>query len=366
LDFPKHTRIDKGTVLLLPGSATSENLFRGLRNALLGTGNVVLEASRGALDPVLDFAQSVSEGLSCRPRRLDCRFLYDARGSELYERITEQPEYYPTRTEAAILARHAPDIAGLTGPLTLVELGSGNSVKTDHLFSAYLRRKPSLCYIPVDVSLSALHLACRNLSRQRPGVRVVGIHGTYQEALPLFRATSPTMVIFLGSTIGNLAQEEASIFLGQVADHLAPGDYFLLGIDLVKSRQVLEAAYNDAAGVSEAFTRNLFMRMNRELGSTLDISSIEHLARYDSRQEQVEIHARFNRGQTINIAPLNRYFNISAGEKILVEISRKFRVGEVQALLEYYGMKTCRIFSDERKWFGLLLMQKVPFRPNHS
>ena len=325
----------------------------------------MLEASHGAINPVLDFALSVTEGLSRQPRRLDCRFLYDARGSELYERITEQPEYYPTRIEEAILARHAPDIAGRTGPVTLLELGSGSSAKTDHLFSSYLRRMPSLCYIPVDVSLSALHLACRSLSRQRPGVRVVGVHGTYQEAFPLFRATSPAMVVFLGSTLGNLASEDASIFLGQVADHLAPGDFFLLGIDLVKSRQILEAAYNDAAGVTEAFTRNLFVRMNRELGSTLDISSIEHLARYDSRQEQVEIHARFNRGQTINIAPLNRYVPISAGEKILVEISRKFRIGEVQALLEYYGLKTCRIFTDERKWFGLLLMQKTPFRPTH-
>jgi L-histidine N-alpha-methyltransferase len=351
--------------VLTSGQTASRELSRGFCKARVQNGSSVLEATAGTIDPVLAFAQSLAESLACRPRRVDCRFLYDARGSELYERITEQPEYYLTRTETSILARHSEEIAGITGPVTLMELGSGSSVKTDYLLTAYLRQVPSLCYVPVDVSASALTRAGRAISKGHPGVRVVGIHGTYQEAFSLFRTASPVMVLFLGSTIGNLAPAEASHFLEQVARNLAPGDFFLLGLDLVKARHLLEAAYNDGAGVTAAFTRNLFARMNRELGSGLDLSSIDHLARYNTRLEQIEIHARFNRAQVLHISPLNRSFAIPAGNKILTEISRKFRMVEMQTLLESFGMRTSRIFVDEKRWFGSLLMQKNHLSTNH-
>jgi L-histidine N-alpha-methyltransferase len=339
---------------------TSPEQLPGLFRRAIGNGNVVLQATVKAINPVQDFALSVERGLGQNPRRLECRFLYDARGSELYEAITRQPEYYPTRTEASILARHAGEIAGITGPAALVELGSGSSTKTDHLLAAYLKQMSALCYVPIDVSDSALNHVCRTLPRRRPGVQVIGIHGTYQEGFPLFRTASPALVIFLGSTIGNLDPTDSVLFLSQIADHLSPGDYFLLGLDLVKSPSVLEAAYNDAAGVTEAFTRNLFARMNRELGSEIDLSVIEHLARYNPQQEQIEIHARFRRAQTIRVAPLNLSFAIAAGEKIRTEISRKFRLGEIRTLLEEIGLRTRRIFTDEREWFGLLLLQKPP------
>jgi L-histidine N-alpha-methyltransferase len=351
--------------VLTSGQTASRELSRGFCKARVQNGNSVLEATAGTLDPTMEFAQSLVEGLACRPRRVDCRFLYDATGSELYERITEQPEYYLTRTEASILARHSEEIAGITGPVTLVELGSGSSVKTDYLLTAYLRQLPSLCYVPVDVSASALARAGRAISKRHSGARVIGIHGTYQQAFSLFPTASPVMVLFLGSTIGNLAPGEASHFLEQIARNLAPGDFFLLGLDLVKARPLLEAAYNDGAGVTAAFTRNLFARMNRELGSALDLSSIDHLARYNARREQIEIHARFNRAQTLHIRPLNRSFAIPAGGKILTEISRKFHIKKMQALLESFGMRTNGIFVDKKRWFASLLMQKNPLPTDH-
>jgi L-histidine N-alpha-methyltransferase len=320
--------------------------------------SVLLTADSNRTDPVMDFVSSVAAGLDRRPRKLDCRFLYDEKGSRLYEQITLQPEYYLTRTEASILKRHSKEITRLTGPLTLVEFGSGYSVKTGYLLSAYTALSPSLRYVPIDVSESALLGAIRNINQRHPEVQVIGIHGTYQEAFPVFDVTSPIMVIFLGSTIGNMTREEAMIFFNRIAGHLESGDYFLLGVDLLKDREILEAAYNDAAAISDEFTRNLFVRMNRELGSAIDISAIEHVARFNSEREQIEIHARFKRAQTIDLPMLQRSFRIEAGEEILTEISRKFSIEALLPSLEMHGFRARRVFTDERQWFALLLLEK--------
>jgi L-histidine N-alpha-methyltransferase len=306
----------------------------------------------------MDFASSIVAGLGRHPRQLDCRFLYDERGSRLYEQITVQPEYYLTRTEASILARHSAEISRMTGPSTLVEFGSGYSVKTGYLLSSYMKLNPALCYVPIDISESALRGATNNINRRHPGVQVIGIHGTYQEAFPVFDIASPIMVIFLGSTIGNMTREESMSFFNRVADHLDPGDHFLLGVDLLKAPEILEAAYNDAAGISDEFTRNLFVRMNRELGSAIDISAIDHVARFNAERSQIEIHARFNRAQTIDLPLLQRSFRIEAGEEILTEISRKFNIETLLPSLGMLGLRARRVFTDERKWFALLLLEK--------
>lgn len=337
-----------------------DELPRGFLCALeKRTRSVLLKAGSNRADPVVEFATSVAAGLDRRPRSLDCRFLYDERGSRLYEQITLQPEYYLTRTEASILARYSTEISRMTGPSTLVEFGSGYSVKTDYLLSAYMKLNPAVCYVPIDVSESALREAIRNINRRHPGVQVIGIHGTYQEAFPVFDITSPIMVIFLGSTIGNMGPEESLYFYKRIADHLDPGDHFLLGVDLLKSRNLLEAAYNDAAGVSNEFTRNLFVRMNRELGSDVDISAIEHIARFNAELGQIEIHARFKRAQTIDLPLLQRSFSIEAGEEILTEISRKFLIETLLPGLEMLGFRARQAFTDEHKWFSLLLLEKT-------
>ena len=310
-------------------------------------------------DSVMAFARSTARGLETIPRQLECRFLYDRRGSALYERITQQPEYYPTRTEDSILAGCAEEIRALTGPVTLLELGSGSSTKTGHLLRAYGDSNSNACYVPIDVSLSALQDAGRVICCDHGNIQVVGLHSTYEQAIPLFSVASPAMAIFLGSTVGNLTEAEAGQFYRKMAEALQPGDYFLLGVDLVKEVRLLEAAYNDSAGVTAEFTRNLFARMNRELGSAIDLDSVEHLARYSRERRQIETHARFNRPGRIEIAPLNRSFKIEGGEEILVEISRKFELEQLIPELESHGFVVKRTFVDQNNWFSLLLLQRM-------
>jgi L-histidine Nalpha-methyltransferase len=322
------------------------------------TGVHLVRVGPGKGTEILEFARSVASGMRQQPRRLECRFLYDTNGSRLYERICLQPEYYPTRTEAAILKDRAEEICLHTGPVTVLELGSGCSVKTGHLLAAHARLHGPLRYVPIDVSESALRQACRGISSRYPNVRVTGLHGTYEDAFELFGEAPASLVLFLGSTIGNFDEDEALSFWQAVAGHMAPGDFFLLGLDLVKDEQILAAAYDDAAGITAAFTRNLFARMNRELGAGLDLETIEHAARYNRARERIEIHARFTAPQTLRVDPLNETFTIAAGEEILVEISRKFRLADMPGYFQSHGFEVVKIFTDQRQWFGLLLLQR--------
>jgi len=334
-----------------------DKLFRDFRRALDISGGTIVSGKTGD-QSILDFAQSTVAGLAGSPRRLECRFLYDARGSALFERITRQPEYYLTRTEAAILRSHADKIRDVTGPASLVELGSGSSVKTGFLLRAWLARDRSVRYIPIDVSLRSLRGASRNITNALPGVQVIAVHADYHEALPLFRQASPVLVLFIGSSLGNLRPQEMDNFFSALDLALSGNDSFLLGIDLIKETNLIEAAYNDAAGITARFTRNLFARMNRELGSGIDLSVIEHVANYHPGLEQVEIFARFAEKQTIHVEQMQRNFAVEKGEMIQVEISRKFRLGEFIRYVGSFGFTAEAVFTDERNWFALLLLRR--------
>ena len=301
----------------------------------------------------------MAAGLTDSPRWLPCRFLYDARGSALFEEITRQPEYYLTRAEESILVRHAPEIRELTGPATLIELGSGSSRKTGHLLAAYVLGTPRVRYVPIDVSDSALRSAAHSLGEAHPRVEVVGIVGTYQSAFPLLGEHSPCLLLFLGSTIGNFETGESVEFWRSIARSLPAGDHFLLGVDLVKDRATLEAAYNDRARVSDRFTRNLFERMNRELGAGVDVESVEHVARYNEELQRMEIFARFLCDQEVRIAPLGQRISIRAGEMVLTEISRKFVLEDVEQHARVFGLEPVRSFTDRDRRFGLLLMRRT-------
>lgn len=304
-----------------------------------------------------DFAHAVVEGLGDDPKWLDCSYLYDERGSRLFELICQQPEYYLTRTEAEILRLHAREISALTGEVNLVELGSGYSIKTRHILSAYLSEVDDPHYVPVDVSPAALHAARRAIAVSHPEVQFSGLIGTYESALPLLSDLSPAMVIFLGSTVGNMDPTQAGAFFEDLARHLEPGDYVLLGVDLVKDIEILEAAYNDAAGVTAEFTLNIFERMNRELGSRIDVEEIDHVARYNPARKCIETFAEFRTAQVIEVEPLERSFQIAAGERISIEISRKFDLDELVPELRSRGLETRRVFTDPKKSFALLLLQ---------
>ncbi|KPJ91191.1 MAG: hypothetical protein AMS18_09170 [Gemmatimonas sp. SG8_17] len=317
---------------------------------------MVLERPAG--DPVLEFATAVAAGLTANPRSLPCRYLYDHRGSELFEKICQLPEYYLTRTEASILAQHAADIQEETGQVTLIELGSGTSVKTDYLLAAYSRNGHHVRYMPVDISESALRIAARNITARHPTVQVVGIVGQYELAFSLFREHSPSLVLFLGSTLGNLSEEETAEFLCGISDSLSAGDYFLLGIDLVKDAAVLEAAYNDSAGVTAQFTENIFARMNRELGAGVDLAGIEHFATYDAERQQVDVRVRFLTEQVVSIAPLQRAVQVPAGEEVRIEISKKFVLHEIRRDLARFGFELRRVFTDDEEKYAVLLLRR--------
>jgi len=308
-------------------------------------------------DPSTGFAQSVVRGLSDHPRWLHCRYLYDAPGSDIFERICEQPEYYQTRTEEALLRVHAAGIRELVPAPTLVELGSGSATKTRHLLRAWTADGRAARYVPVDISHGMLERSCAALAEAHPRLAMRGIAASYERAFPLLRDLSPLMLVFLGSTIGNFNPEETADFLDRVSAGLGAGDHFLLGIDLVKDVRTLEAAYNDRAGHSAAFTRNLFARMNRELGTRLDLAAIEHVAYYDAHLDRIEIFARFTREAVVDLPDLGRRFRIAPGEMILTEISRKFQVDEMAATAARYGLATVRAFTDPTKAFALLLLR---------
>jgi L-histidine N-alpha-methyltransferase len=335
----------------------SERRVGELGEALAGPTNTLLRWAPEA-DGALAFARSVAEGLACTPPRLECRYLYDARGSALYGRICEQPEYYLTRTEDAILARHAAELPEQTGPVTLVELGSGDSAKTDRLLSAYLAQGALLGYVPVDVSEHALQGVLERLGRALPGARIAAVHGSYAQGLAALRAVARPLVVFLGSTIGNLFDDERRAFWLALRRALPPRGFVLLGVDLVKDARLLEAAYDDAAGVTRAFTLNLFARMNRELGAGLELDALRFDASWSAALGRIEIHVELSRGQRLRLGPLGHAIELRQGERILVEISRKFELGGLREELARAGFRVPCVWTDPRDWFATLLLQR--------
>jgi L-histidine N-alpha-methyltransferase len=333
-------------------------LLKTFGDAIEEQQNIVLQAS-SLQDQTKNFAESVCEGLTKEPRQLECRFLYDAKGSEIYEKICRQPEYYLTRTEAKILKKYAEKISQVTGPCHLIELGSGSSVKTDYLLTAYQKNYSNVCYTPIDISATALKMAGKDIIKKRPNVQVVGIHGTYSDSFQLINCTaSPSLVIFLGSTIGNFNEEEEISFWQNISQNMQAGDYLLLGIDLVKDIKILESAYNDVAGVTANFTKNYFARMNRELGSNLDLDHIKHIAFFNPQKSRMEIYVKFTQEQKINIASLKKTFPIAKGEMIQIEISRKFNLPVVKDNLKSFGFESVTTYTDDKYWFGLVLFRK--------
>lgn len=311
------------------------------------------------LDPDLDFALSVVRGLSERPRRLESRFLYDSPGSAIFESICEQPEYYLTRAEASILQDAADDIARRTGDVRVIELGSGSSTKTQTLLRAYTARFGAVGYMPVDVSSSALDAACESIAASCPAAAVDILHGTYEQVFPLLGSLSPLMLVFLGSSVGNLDAADAAQFWSLVGSSMRLGDYFLLGIDINDDAEELHMAYNDAAGHSAAFTRNLFARMNRDLGSRIDVAAIEHAARYVPQRQRVEIHALFTEPQRVRVPVLGADFQVEADATVLTEISRKFRLDQIVPYLSTFGLDLERMYTDETSRFAVLLLART-------
>ena len=294
----------------------------------------------------------VQRGLTGTPKTLPPKWFYDAHGSDLFEQITELPEYYPTRAEREILIARSGEIAEATGARTLVELGSGSSEKTRHLLDALTGLET---YIPVDVSESALTQAGQALIAERPGLQVHALIADFTASLTLPDAPGPRLVAFLGGTIGNLLPAERAVFLASIRSLLSPGDALLLGTDLVKDERVLVRAYDDAAGVTAAFNKNVLTVVNRELDADFHADAFDHVALWDAENEWIEMRLRSRAEQTVKIPALDLAVDFGAGEELRTEISAKFRKEGVRAELSTAGLELAHWWMDDEGRFALSL-----------
>ncbi|CAI9831479.1 MAG: L-histidine N(alpha)-methyltransferase [Nitrosopumilus sp.] len=307
--------------------------------------------------PSAPFAREVRDGLAGPEKRIDPRFLYDRRGSGLFERICGLDEYYLTRAETSILEAAAQEIAGIVGDGTrLVELGSGASVKTRILLDAL---GGSTEYVPVDVS-DILEESSELLLRDYPGLRITGILDTYEGGLGLLGELGGgrSLLAFLGSSYGNFEPERGMRFLGDVRGAMAPGDHFLVGLDLVKDAGRLEAAYDDREGVTAEFNLNLLHRMNAELGADFDPSKFAHRAIYHGAEQRIGMYLVSESAQSVSVPGAGLRVDLAEGESIRTEYSHKFLPGQITAMLREAGLEEARSWTDPDGLFSLTLARR--------
>lgn len=312
-----------------------------------------------ALTPI---GEEVYRGLTRQPKTLSPWLFYDTAGSRLFEQICELPEYYLTRTESGILAAHADEIIRLAAAgerLSLLELGAGTATKTDLLLRAAVRRQDHTLYRPIDVSSSALAAAEARLQAQLPAVIVEPLIADYTDGLDEIPAKGPAgerrLVLYIGSSIGNFDPEAADAVLRTVHGRLAPGDSLLLGVDMVKEPHQLLSAYNDAAGVTAAFNRNMLRRINRELDADFNLLRFRHLALWNPRRSRVEMHLESPAEQRVSIAALEMEVRFTPGETIHTENSYKFTDARAREMLERAGFAAEQSWSDPQGWFAVYL-----------
>ena len=307
-----------------------------------------------------EFAAHVAVGLSSSDGKyLSSRYLYDDLGSTLFEAITLLPEYGLTRADERLLRTHSPHIAQICGPLEAVaELGSGSGKKTIHLLHAALSASPNLTYYPIDVSAAALSACEREVADL---CHVEGVCGDWTRGLSQIsqqrRGDRPLLLLFLGSSVGNLQRQQLPEFFRGIHQELSPGDYFLLGADLVKDPERMIEAYDDPTGVTAAFNLNLLGRINRELDGNFDLRSFRHEARWNGSERRIEMHLTSLQDQTVRIGAVDCTYSFSAGETIWTESSHKFDVSELQSLAESNGFRSLQAWVDPEWPLAELLWQ---------
>lgn len=316
-----------------------------------------------------EFATDVARCLASKNKYLSPKYLYDKVGSQLFEQICLQPEYYLTRTEASILNKHALLISKLAGSnIKIIELGSGSSSKTAILLSYLSSQKKRIYYFPIDISSSILIETERKLKSQFPNASIIGIRSDYDTGID--RAAAECMaiekknnnniphtklVLFLGSSIGNFELIEARSLLRSVREKLHTNDFLLIGFDLQKDESVLNAAYNDKAGMTAKFNLNLLARINRELGGNFELGKFEHCAFYSRERHRIEMHLVSKTDQQLYIDALGKTFALRKGESIHTENSYKYSLSQIAALAEDCGFTVEKNFTDKKRWFDLAL-----------
>jgi L-histidine N-alpha-methyltransferase len=304
----------------------------------------------GLLDSL---AEDVRDGMSREPKELPPKYFYDSRGSRLFDRITTLPEYYPTRCEREILNRRAPEIVREAAAVELVELGSGSASKTRALLYAMAGSGALRRYVPFDVSESAVQSSAVELVELYPGLRVHGVVGDFERDLERLPQGERRLFAFLGGTIGNLYPDERAAFLSRLRDLMRPGDHLLIGTDLVKDRELLEAAYNDRQGVTAEFNRNILRVVNEGCGADFDLHAFEHVAFFDEANSWIEMRLRANGAQAVRINGADLEVSFGDGEEIRTEISAKFTREAVERELEQAGLRLVEFFTDGGGLFGL-------------
>ena len=301
-------------------------------------------------------AEDVLDGLTRPFKELPPKHFYDAHGSELFERICELPEYYPTRTERRILRDHAEPIATATAAAEVVELGAGYATKTRVLLDALTDAGTLARYVPVDVSEVTVRACAEQLVAEYPGLSVHGLVGDFERHLVHLPAPAgPRLIVFLGGTIGNFLPGARRRFLRDLRAWMAPGDHLLLGTDLVKEAAVIEAAYDDAAGVTAEFNRNVLRVVNRELEADFDVDAFEHVAFFDPDHEWIEMRLRARARQTVSVEALGLTVRFARGEEMRTEISAKFTAERLEADLRAAGLELSGWFSDPDDLFAVTL-----------
>ncbi|WP_296394157.1 L-histidine N(alpha)-methyltransferase [Williamsia sp.] len=300
----------------------------------------------------------VRDGLTASPKNLQPKWFYDEQGSKLFEQITALPEYYPTRTEKAILAAHADDIVDATGMTTLVELGSGSSEKTRLLLDAGLKGGTLATYVPQDVSVTALQGAVEELAQEYPGLDVAGIVSDFTDTVASIPVRPNRTVAFLGGTLGNLVPEQRAAFLSDIAAALRPDEHLLIGVGLVIDPAVLVPAYDDAQQVTAEFNLNVLSVLNARLGADFDLDGFEHVAIWDAENEWIEMRLRSRRAQDVRIADLDLDVSFTEGEEMRTEISAKFHRTGITDELATAGFGVEQIWTDADERFAVVLGRK--------
>jgi L-histidine N-alpha-methyltransferase len=302
-------------------------------------------------------ARDIRLGLTAKPKELAPKYFYDERGSQLFEQITELPEYYPTRAEREILSQRSDEIVAAAGePGTLVELGSGSAAKTRHLLSAMRDAGCLATYVPVDISEEITHETAESLVEEYPGLTIRGLVCDFEHDLERIpNGGDGRLVAFLGGTIGNLYPDARRDFLARIAALLEPGDQILLGTDLVKESSRLEAAYDDSQGVTAEFNKNVLQVLNREFGGDFDLDRFEHVARYDSKAARMDIRLRSLAEQTVRLDGLDLTVRFAAGEEMRTEISAKFTREQLESVYREVGLQPDGWFVDSAEDYALSL-----------
>jgi len=322
-----------------------------------GSDRITLDIQLEPVSTTLEL-QEIRQGLTDRPRRLLSKYFYDKRGSALFEEITRLPEYYPTRTEQALLREVAEEISRRTGAEELVELGAGAATKTRVLLDAMQSSGNLRLYVPFDVSETEVRRVATELTCEYPDLLVHGIVADFVHHLGTIPPGQPRLVILLGSTIGNFTPAESSALLSRISRQMAPGDYLLLGADLIKDAEVIERAYNDAQGVTAEFNKNILRVVNQVAKADFDPDLYEHLALYNGDRERIEMYLVARRAHQVAARNLDLTLEIGDGEALRTEISCKYHRPGIEAMLTASGFRVADWYTDAEQLFALALARR--------